>query len=79
MKYYIIESIPNALETKVRVFRANGVEEFCTFVPIDLLIGYCRCLEDFGYMSESFLKTEQKAHNFHEGLEDMFEVTYGRT
>lgn len=49
MKYYTIENIPNALEYKVRVFKNNGVEEFCDIMSINFIRGYCRCLEHFGY------------------------------
>ena len=67
MKYYTIENISGTFENKIRIYN-NGIEEFCNTVPVNLTIGYCRCLEDLGYMSEHFLMAEQQARNFRDGL-----------
>ena len=49
MKYYTVEEIPHTLDNKITIFGANGVEEFNTTIPVNLVEGYCRCLDDLGH------------------------------
>ena len=70
MKYYTVETIPSTLEYKIRVYKEDNTEKFSAVIPAGIVTGYCRCLEDLGYMSASFLKAEEQARNFRDGLAD---------
>lgn len=39
--------------TKIRVFAANGKEEFEKIVNDYNVEGYCKCLEDMGYVAKN--------------------------
>lgn len=69
MKYYTIEPAYTG-NSKIRVFNENGVEAYYTILDDYNVEGYCYCLQDFGYVNESFLKAEIQTLNFHDGLAD---------
>jgi hypothetical protein len=49
MGHYVVEHVPTTLESKIRVFSEDNKEKFSTIIHSNLLMGYCRCLEDLGY------------------------------
>ena len=57
MKYYSLEMVSNTLNCKVRIFN-NSIEELSATISVSLLAGYCRCLEDFGYVPGHTLKMD---------------------
>lgn len=71
MKYYTIERAYTGY-SKIRVFKENGVEAYYTIQNDCNVEDYCNYLEGLGCVSESFLKSEQQARNFRDGLADSF-------
>ncbi len=53
MKYYTIEMIPHTLAYEVTVFNSNGTAELSNYIHANLVEGYCRCLDDLGYVCPS--------------------------
>lgn len=71
MEYYTVEYAYMG-NSKIRVFKENGVEAFCSIQNDYNVEGYCNCLRDLGYVSETFLKAERQSRNFCDGLAESF-------